>query len=278
MKKINISLFFIVMNYANAQVAINNIYPIGIFLVDGASSASTKNTSSTPLSQQQSDDFVVLFNGNTGVGTTSPNNKLEITAPSTNTAGLKFTQINNSTPVGLGQTIGVDQNGDVVATPNPQISSLTNFNNSSGTNGANYATQYFFVNGDTWITAVNTLQTVNIPTAGKMVFVNFVLGVDIYEGFNAVGAAYPDNEDTYEAILYVDGAPSSVFQQAIVGDGDGSTQVQYNLSAFIQLAVGSHTVEIKMKRVSTSTTNPTATSRNVNFGVMSSIFNLSYLN
>lgn len=263
---------------ANAQVAINTIYPVGIFLVDGAYNASTINTSSTSSLLQQSDDFVILFNGNTGVGTTSPNNKLEITASSANTAGLKFTQINASTPIGLGQTIGVDQNGDVVATPNPQISSVVINSNSFGTNGANYAPQFFPVNGDVWITAANTFQTINIPASGKMVFINFVVGVDIYEGINSVGTAYPNNEDVYEANVYVDGAPSTVFQRSIVGDGDGSTQVQYNLNGFLQLAGGSHTFEMKIKRIGTSATSPTPTNKNITFGVMYSIFNLSYLN
>ena len=53
--------------------------------------------------------------GNVGIGTSSPTVKLEIKAgTSTNTSGLKFSNLNSSSPVSNGATLGVDVGGNVV--------------------------------------------------------------------------------------------------------------------------------------------------------------------
>ncbi|GLU56216.1 hypothetical protein [Dyadobacter frigoris] len=55
-------------------------------------------------------------NGNVGVGTSTPNNKLEISSGITNTSGLRFTNLNANSPINpsVPSNLGVDANGDVV--------------------------------------------------------------------------------------------------------------------------------------------------------------------
>ncbi|REA56518.1 hypothetical protein DSL64_26740 [Dyadobacter luteus] len=59
---------------------------------------------------------VVLQNGNTGVGTVTPANKLEINSGSTNSSGLRLTNLTSVSPKTQANVspIGVDNNGDVV--------------------------------------------------------------------------------------------------------------------------------------------------------------------
>ncbi|MEF9476666.1 hypothetical protein OWR28_01895 [Chryseobacterium sp. 1B4] len=75
MKKIIISSGMLISNLIFSQVGINTPSPQGAFHVDGA-----KDNVSTgvPTVAQQSNDFVVLSNGNVGVGTVNPANKLDI--------------------------------------------------------------------------------------------------------------------------------------------------------------------------------------------------------
>ena len=59
-----------------------------------------------------------VLDGNVGIGTSSPTVKLEIKAgTSTNTSGLKFSNLNSSSPVSSGATLGVDASGNVVTVP-----------------------------------------------------------------------------------------------------------------------------------------------------------------
>jgi hypothetical protein len=57
-------------------------------------------------------------NGNMGVGTSSPGNKLEVNSGTTNTSGLRFTQLQSSSPATAGAAkLGVNSVGDVVIAP-----------------------------------------------------------------------------------------------------------------------------------------------------------------
>lgn len=57
--------------------------------------------------------------GNMGVGTTVPNNRLEVTSATPNTSGLRFTNLTALSPtvVANGRALSVDVNGDVVLMP-----------------------------------------------------------------------------------------------------------------------------------------------------------------
>ncbi|WP_449400176.1 hypothetical protein [Chryseobacterium wanjuense] len=52
--------------------------------------------------------------GNIGLGTSNPTAKVEIASGTTNTSGLKFTNLNSASPVSAGATLGVDTSGNVV--------------------------------------------------------------------------------------------------------------------------------------------------------------------
>lgn len=56
--------------YANAQVGLNTSIPQGVFHID---SKTNNNKNIKPEENQQADDIVVLFDGTTGIGTTTPN-------------------------------------------------------------------------------------------------------------------------------------------------------------------------------------------------------------
>ncbi len=76
MKKYIILSTILVSAYNFAQVGINTNNPQGILNIDGAKDNPTSGTSHT--AEQQLNDFTVLSNGNTGIGTISPSQKLEI--------------------------------------------------------------------------------------------------------------------------------------------------------------------------------------------------------
>lgn len=69
MKKVVFFLMIVSFNVVFSQVGIGTRNPQGTFNVDGAKD---NPASTTPSSIQQSNDFVVLPNGNTGIGITNP--------------------------------------------------------------------------------------------------------------------------------------------------------------------------------------------------------------
>lgn len=79
------------------QVGINTENPQGIFNIDGGKDNPT--TGSAHTATQQLNDFTVLANGNTGIGTIAPSQKLEIQTGGTNTTpvtGFKLADGNQS--------------------------------------------------------------------------------------------------------------------------------------------------------------------------------------
>ena len=75
-KNIIISIGLLLSGFSYSQVGINTSNPQGIFNIDGAKDNPT--TGSTYTAQQQLNDFTVLVNGNVGIGTINPTQKLEI--------------------------------------------------------------------------------------------------------------------------------------------------------------------------------------------------------
>ncbi|WP_449386897.1 hypothetical protein [Chryseobacterium lineare] len=109
-------------------------------------------------------DFVVKDTGNVGIGTSSPSAKLELNSGTTNTSGLKFTNLNSSTPTSSGTTLGVDASGNIVtvqgsafvpATGKSVLTATTNI----AANGANY-----------------NLTSITLPTAGTYLVTYTVRG------------------------------------------------------------------------------------------------------
>ncbi|UKB78675.1 hypothetical protein [Chryseobacterium sp. MEBOG07] len=90
---------------AFSQVGINTANPQGTFHVDGA-----KDNASTgvPTVSQQANDFVVTSEGNAGIGTVTPTNKLEIVSSASGTSGLKLTNLPSAS------YLGTDSSGNVI--------------------------------------------------------------------------------------------------------------------------------------------------------------------
>ncbi|WP_431612142.1 hypothetical protein [Chryseobacterium sp. 'Rf worker isolate 10'] len=104
-KKIFTTLALLSFVSAFSQVGINTTNPQGAFHVDGA-----KDNASTgaPTVSQQANDFVVTSTGNTGIGTVTPTNKLEIVSGTAGASGLKLT---NLPAAGY---LGTDSSGNVI--------------------------------------------------------------------------------------------------------------------------------------------------------------------
>ncbi|WP_289665943.1 hypothetical protein [Flavobacterium panacagri] len=77
-------------------------------------SIGTNDTFDLPIQTNGTEKMRVTSDGNIGIGTSAPTTKLEINSSTTNTSGLKFTNLNAATPISAGATLGVDSSGNVV--------------------------------------------------------------------------------------------------------------------------------------------------------------------
>lgn len=209
--------------------------------------------------------FIQGSTGNIGISTTSPNAKLEINSGALGVSGLRFTNFNSSTPIGIGQTIGVDAFGNIITMGNAVPATAFTIENSTviGTDGA-----YFNVNDLSWSLIPNTSQVVTIPTGGKALFINFMLGIDYGANPSGSGFAY------YTAALHIDGIITNVFQ-TVQEHGINGLQSQFNLSSVKFLTPGDHIIDVRMKR---TYNNGTTSGENMACVPISVSINSSYLN
>jgi hypothetical protein len=114
MKKIVFLSILTVGTAAYAQIGVNTQNPQGIFHIDGAKD---NPETGTPTLAQQANDVSVTSMGNVGIGTNTPTNKIEINSTLSNQSGLRFSNLNSSSPAftGTATALGVDSNGDVVS-------------------------------------------------------------------------------------------------------------------------------------------------------------------
>lgn len=110
MKKIILLIAMFSAIIVIAQVGINTQNPQGIFNIDGEKN---NPSSGSPTASQQLDDFTVKSDGSIGIGTTTPQNKLEINSGITDKSGVRLTNVKNNTIAGA-LPLAVDSNGDVV--------------------------------------------------------------------------------------------------------------------------------------------------------------------
>lgn len=243
-------------------------------LVDNAGAAqinssgtSTKlsigTTNATPLTIRTNgtEKMAVLSNGNVGIGTVNPNTTLELSSGTANTSGLRFTNLTSATPVGTGQALGVDASGNLVtvANPSPTNVSISSVNSTTGAN--------FNVNDLAATIVSGTSQSITVPTGGKALFINFMLGVDYTNNPAGGGTAY------YEARLYIDGVATDCYMRTQeVGTAGTAT---FTISTIKFLAAGNHTIDVRMQR---TFNNGTTSGANMVCAPNSMSFNASYLN
>ena len=97
-KNIIISIGLLLSGFSYSQVGINTANPQGIFNIDGGKDNPTTGSAHTPA--QQLNDFTVLANGNTGIGTIVPDKKLHIVTGGTAASpvtGFKLVDGNQNT-------------------------------------------------------------------------------------------------------------------------------------------------------------------------------------
>ncbi|PIF46947.1 hypothetical protein CLU96_3993 [Chryseobacterium sp. 52] len=220
------------------------------------------NASLVALKANGIDRLNILGNGNVGIRTASPNTKLEITSGTPNISGTRLTNLTSASPISTGQTLGVDATGNVITVANPMPVSV-NTSSVNSVTGAN-----FNVNDISITTIPGTSQTITIPTGGKALFINFMLGIDYGNNPASSGSSY------YEARLYIDGAATDCYMRTQeYGPGGLSAQFSFNTVKF--LAAGNHTVDIRMTR---TFNNGVASGTNMLCVPISMSFNATYLN
>jgi len=107
-KNLYIIIAILISGVAFSQTGVNTWNPQGVFNIDGAKDNPTSGTGHTAA--QQLNDVTVLANGNTGIGTINPSQKLEIQTGGTASApvtGLKLVDGNQAN----GYVITSDANG-----------------------------------------------------------------------------------------------------------------------------------------------------------------------
>lgn len=225
-------------------------------------SIGSSNATSLALKANGTENLTILSGGNVGIGTSNPNTKLEITSGTANASGTRITNLTSASPISAGQTLGVDATGNVITVANPTAASVTTASVNSTTGAA------FNVN-DTTITLIpGTSQNITIPTGGKALFINFMLGIDYGNNPSGSGASY------YEARLYIDGTATDCYMRTQeYGPGGLSAQFSFNTVKF--LAAGNHTVDVRMTR---TFNNGVASGTNMVCAPISMSFNATYLN
>jgi len=248
---------------ANLDYFVNTI---GAQLVSSGNSTqlSIGSTNASPLVLKTNgiERLTILNNGNIGVGTSAPNTKLEISSGTANISGTRFTNLNSASPISTGQTLGVDAAGNVITVVNPSPASVTTASVNS-TTGAS-----FNVNDTTVVMVPGTSQSVSIPTGGKALFINFMLGIDYGSNPTGSGSSY------YEARLYIDGAATDCYMRTQeYGPGGYSAQFSFNTVKF--LTAGNHTIDVRMTR---TFNNGVGSGVNMLCIPISMSFNATYLN
>jgi hypothetical protein len=115
------------------------------------------------FSSAESKGITILDNGNVGIGSLSPSTKLEINAGVSNTSGVKFSNLNSSTPVSSGATLGVDANGNVVTVQGSSFSPSFGSAAPSGTITVNAGSS-------------SLLKSISLPTTGTYL-INYTMRV-----------------------------------------------------------------------------------------------------
>ncbi|MCS4300933.1 hypothetical protein [Chryseobacterium sp. BIGb0232] len=94
-----------------SQIGVGTENPRQAFHIDGAKDNAVTGA---PTLAQSLNDVAVTSTGSVGIGTITPNNKLELNSGTANASGLRFTNLSSATPITSGATLGVSSTGDVI--------------------------------------------------------------------------------------------------------------------------------------------------------------------
>ncbi|KXH85358.1 hypothetical protein [Chryseobacterium kwangjuense] len=224
-------------------------------------SIGTTNASPVALKANGAERLTMISNGNVGIGTAAPNTRLEVSSGTANSSGVRFTNLTSASPIAAGQSIGVDASGNIITVANPTPASI-NTATVNSTTGADYN-----VNDLAATIVTGTSQSITIPAGGKALFINFMLGID-YVGFPAGGG-----QATYEARLYIDGVATDCYLRT--QETSAGTNTQFTINTVKFLTAGSHTLDVRMRRV---VNNGTTSGANAPCRPISMSFNASYIN
>lgn len=231
-------------------------------VMQGTRTLAFNGTASNAFSVDNTTFSIDAANARVGVGTLTPEAKLEIASGTTNTSGLKFSNFNAATPAGTGQTIGIDAAGNVITLANQTTPNAITTESDSRTGAT------FDVNDLGYTTVSNTPQTIVIPAGGKAVFINFMLGIDYTTWPTGTG------DGNYEARLFMDNVASNVFLIATESTSGGA-QTQFSFACVKFLTAGSHNLDVRMIRTAN---NGTTAGGNMTCLPLSVSFNATFLN
>lgn len=249
---------------SNLDYYVNNTGIAQLVSFGTSTQLSIGSTNSTPvaLKTNGTERLTILSDGKIGIGTTAPNTKLEISSGTAHTSGARFANLTSVSPVSTGQMLGVDSQGNVITVANPAPAGVTTFSVDS-TTGLN-----FNVSDTTVIMVPETSQTVSVPTDGKALFINFMLGIDYGSNPPGSGSSY------YEARLYIDGTATDCFMR-IQEYGPGGLSAQFSFNTVKFLTAGNHTIDVRMTR---TFNNGVASGVDMVCIPISMSFNATYLN
>jgi hypothetical protein len=105
--------------------------------------------------------------GRVGIGNTSPNNRLEITSATANTAGLRFTNLTSASPtvVTNGKALSVNATGDVILVPASAGNAWELLGNAGTTAGTNFLGT---TDAQDMVFKTNNTEKVRITTTGQV--------------------------------------------------------------------------------------------------------------
>lgn len=224
-------------------------------------SVGTNTATPLALKSNGTEKITILGNGNVGVGTATPNTRFEIASGTVNTSGVRLTNLTSASPIGTGQSIGVDETGNIITVANPTPASI-NTATVNSTTGTDYNVT------DLSATIVTgTSQSITVPAGGKALFINFMLGIDY------VGSPAGGGQATYEARLYIDGVATDCYLRT--QETSAGTNTQFTINTVKFLTAGNHTLDVRMIRAVNSGTTSGAI---MPCRPISMSFNASYIN
>ncbi|REA56516.1 hypothetical protein DSL64_26730 [Dyadobacter luteus] len=231
-KQILIAASFILATAAQAQVKVGSnpttISSNAVLDVEGTSGSHT----------------VVLQNGNTGVGTVTPGNKVEINQGIAGNSGLRFSQINSTTvpTTTKAATLGVDNNGDVVVVDGAvtrQYLSVARVNSYQGVSGGQDIV-FNSITSENGTIPYNTSTGVATLTIGKTYVITAALHLAQYSAGSFAWIRYGFVNAETNNLLIPTGTAETQAAGATTGSGSSG-----GISVIYKAVAGANTIKLR---------------------------------